>query len=443
MAATSHDLSSIKTDATDAKSTFRSLISVYSTAEVDALISAIDGLTDEDIDTLAELNSILTDANVASVTYVDGLASNYATAAQGATADTALQPSDITSGTITPGTGDIDFDDLGGGLTNIVDVLGGVEITGHITGTHAATTDDTVSNVTRFGQSAAASNTGEGLAAFGLLAGHSNEGSNVAAFGTGAARLNTGDSLLAFGTSAGRSNSGDDCVLIGENAGHSNTQDDVVAVGATAGQDNSGERLSAVGFGAGRNNTGTRSTAIGYNAGFGNTGANCIFVGFAAGTSNTTSSRFEVSHSSVNATPLIVGDLATNTLAIGATAIGEATGELQAGAGDFSDLVSLSSTTSTSSATVGSLTQSWVDSTHATRKGQIEEKVYDTAARTVARSFANGTNGYKALKVVATAPADANLANGEVVFHTDGSGNLAIKLKDSGGTVRTGSVTLS
>jgi hypothetical protein len=86
---------------------------------------------------------------------------------------------------------------------------------------------------------------------------------------------------------------------------------------------------------------------------------------------------------------------------------------------------------------------SWVTSTDATRKAQVEEKVYDTAARTVARSFADGTNGYKALKVLATAPADADLAVSEVVFYTDGSGNLAIKLKDSGGTVRTGTVTLT
>lgn len=41
-------------------------------------------------------------------------AGSYATAAQGTKADTALQPEDITSGAITAGTGDIDFDALGG-----------------------------------------------------------------------------------------------------------------------------------------------------------------------------------------------------------------------------------------------------------------------------------------------------------------------------------------
>lgn len=113
MSGTSLDLSQIRTDALSSAESFRGLIGVYSEAEVDALIAALDELTSEDIDTLAEINAILTDANLASIAYVDGLAANYATAAQGALAATALQPSDITSGTITAGTGDIDFDDLG------------------------------------------------------------------------------------------------------------------------------------------------------------------------------------------------------------------------------------------------------------------------------------------------------------------------------------------
>lgn len=132
MGATALDLSAIRTDATAYAGTFRTLVGVYSEAEVDALIAGIDGLTAEDIDTLAEINAILTDANLASIAYVDGLASNYATAAQGTLADTALQPSDITSGTITAGTGDIDFDALGGGLENISDTGSGVIVTGDL-----------------------------------------------------------------------------------------------------------------------------------------------------------------------------------------------------------------------------------------------------------------------------------------------------------------------
>lgn len=49
----------------------RTMLDVYTTAQVDGLISAIDGLTSADIDTLAELNAILSDADVASRSYVD------------------------------------------------------------------------------------------------------------------------------------------------------------------------------------------------------------------------------------------------------------------------------------------------------------------------------------------------------------------------------------
>jgi hypothetical protein len=98
----------------------RSIISVYSTAEVDAIISGIDGLTSADIDTLAEINAILTDADLASVSYVDGLAANYATDAQGALADSALQPADIASGTITARADDIDLS--GGSIGDVITV---------------------------------------------------------------------------------------------------------------------------------------------------------------------------------------------------------------------------------------------------------------------------------------------------------------------------------
>lgn len=110
----------------------RSLISVYSTSEVDGLLSGLAALTSADIDTLAELNAILSDADVASVSYVDATfatighghtlsdisdagtaaaadSTDFATAAQGLTADSAVQPGDITSGTITAGTANINL----------------------------------------------------------------------------------------------------------------------------------------------------------------------------------------------------------------------------------------------------------------------------------------------------------------------------------------------
>jgi hypothetical protein len=85
----------------------------------------------------------------------------------------------------------------------------------------------------------------------------------------------------------------------------------------------------------------------------------------------------------------------------------------------------------------------WAVSTDASRRGQKTDRVWDTSARTVSRDYSDGSRGYRAHTVHATAPADADLNASELVFYTDGSGQLLIKLKDSGGTVRTGTVTLT
>lgn len=85
----------------------------------------------------------------------------------------------------------------------------------------------------------------------------------------------------------------------------------------------------------------------------------------------------------------------------------------------------------------------WLTSTDATRKAQIDEYIYDTSERLLHRKYTDGSRGYVTQTVHSTAPADGDLQNSEVAFYTDGSGNLVIKLKDSSGTVRTGTVTLS
>ena len=41
------------------------------------------------------------------------------------------------------------------------------------------------------------------------------------------------------------------------------------------------------------------------------------------------------------------------------------------------------------------------------------------------------------------APTDSELSNGQLVFYSDSSGNLKIKIKDAGGTARTGTITLT
>lgn len=79
----------------------RTLISVYSTSEVDAIIGGIDGLTATDIDTLAEINAILTDADLASISYVDsGLSGKQATLVSGTNIKTVNSTSLLGSGDI-------------------------------------------------------------------------------------------------------------------------------------------------------------------------------------------------------------------------------------------------------------------------------------------------------------------------------------------------------
>ena len=116
----------------------RTLISVYSTSEVDAIIGGIDGLTDADIDTLAEINAILTDADLASVSYVDsGLAGKQATLVSGTTIKSVNGTSLLGSGDIavsaSPGgsSGQVQYNNAGafGGMTAVVYAASGTHVT--------------------------------------------------------------------------------------------------------------------------------------------------------------------------------------------------------------------------------------------------------------------------------------------------------------------------
>lgn len=124
----------------------RTLLDVYTRAETETLVSgtieAVIGSAPEALDTLAELAAALgDDANFASsvttalagkaaldhthlvADITDFDASAYATSAQGAKADTALQPAAIASGTITPRSGNLDLNSIGtiGGSTGATD----------------------------------------------------------------------------------------------------------------------------------------------------------------------------------------------------------------------------------------------------------------------------------------------------------------------------------
>ena len=289
-----------------------------------------------------------------------------------------------------------------------------------------------------FGNSAG-SLTAVGQSAFGRLAGRSNSGTYQTAIGFQTGDGNTGDEQSAFGQLAGRNNSGLRQIAFGTQAGNGNSAHYCVQIGYFAGQNNTGLGQVAVGYEAGKANTGLRQTAVGYQAGQSNTAANCIFLGYEAGKSNTLANRFIVHHGSASTTRMLQGDMSTVRLGVGLPAAQTLSYTLDVG-GDIAQSALSSTSVLRPRARWRS---SWIDSTDATRKAQSTRSVWDTAERDVQRDFADGARGYTALKVSATAPADSALSNGEVVFYTDGSGQLKIKLKDTGGTVRTGTVALT
>lgn len=87
---------------------------------------------------------------------------------------------------------------------------------------------------------------------------------------------------------------------------------------------------------------------------------------------------------------------------------------------------------------------SWADSTDATRRGRYTMSVLDAAGtREVVRLETDGSRGYLAQLVHTTPIGSTMMPNGSVSFSTNGSGHLVIHLRDSGGTVRTGTVTLT
>lgn len=107
----------------------RTLLSVYSTSEVDAIIGGIDGLTSADIDTLSEINAILTDADLASISYVDsGLSGKQATLVSGTNVKTINSTSLLGSGDIAisaspaGSSGEVQYNNAGafGGMVAVV-----------------------------------------------------------------------------------------------------------------------------------------------------------------------------------------------------------------------------------------------------------------------------------------------------------------------------------
>jgi hypothetical protein len=86
----------------------------------------------------------------------------------------------------------------------------------------------------------------------------------------------------------------------------------------------------------------------------------------------------------------------------------------------------------------------WIVSTDAIRRPEVQRSVTTPAGRLpTIREYAAAA-GQQVVGIAATAsPADADMVNGELSFGYAGGTTLTIKVKDSSGVVRTGTITLS
>jgi hypothetical protein len=86
----------------------------------------------------------------------------------------------------------------------------------------------------------------------------------------------------------------------------------------------------------------------------------------------------------------------------------------------------------------------WLVSTDATRRPEVQRSVTTPAGRLpTIREYAAAAGQQVVGLAATTAPADADMVNGELSFGYAGGTTLTIKVKDSSGVVRTGTITLS
>ena len=116
---------------------------------------------------------------------------------------------------------------------------------------------------------------------------------------------------------------------------------------------------------------------------------------------------------------------------------------IQGVASQTAPLIQLRGVSSTQAREMAEVDAVWLDSTDATRKVRHVRRVYDTAARETMREWADGSAGRVALSAPASAPTDSHLANGQISFSLDETGdNLLIRVKYSDGTLATATVGL-
>ena len=248
-----------------------------------------------------------------------------------------------------------------------------------------------VNNNVSFGKGSGRSQTTAGYDThFGANAGYScTTGSYNSNFGANAGYSGTtGNYNSNFGQGAGFScTSGGSNSNIGYNAGYY----------CTTGKFNT----CAGGYSAHNVTTGSNNTCAGYGSGFGITSGNSnITLGYNAG-------RYLADGSTSLSTPSNGAYIGTSTKAsadgvtaesvFGYNAVGLGSNTVAIGdlnvtrTGMRGSVEILASSSTTASQIQGSLSASWVDSTHATRKARLVISAYDTAAREAIRLEGSGT----------------------------------------------------
>lgn len=102
-------------------------------------------------------------------------------------------------------------------------------------------------------------------------------------------------------------------------------------------------------------------------------------------------------------------------------------------AGVYGGTQHLLPSSTTSYTKVGVETPSWIDNTHASRKGKLIRYISDTSDRVVAQEWTDGSNGYIALSAPNGTAPDSNQPNNTACFYADGSGELNVRHKDNAG----------
>lgn len=203
-------------------------------------------------------------------------------------------------------------------------------------------------------------------------------------------------------------------------------------------------RTAGAAFGANALASGNSSVAFGPNS----VASSSQTVAILGTASNPSDIAIGLSASASGSYSIAIGQQATAafsfSVGMGYKGTPRASGDFAFSGYDFAPRILLQRQSSTGTIRdLASITTAAIDNTDATRKYRVDYQSFDTAARTHARGWADGTDGRFALAAPASAPTDAHLANGQVSFYLDEAGaNLKVRVKYSDGTLKAGTLTL-